>query len=116
MVKPIIQSFRFGRIVIDGQEYTQDVIILPDCVLGNWWRKEGHVLHAEDLEAVIKAAPDVLVVGKGTFNRMRITSKTEEALKEARIELWDFSTEEACQIYNQEREKRRVAAALHLTC
>ena len=39
MPTPHIESFFFGHIVIDGRAYAQDVIILPDHVLGGWWRE-----------------------------------------------------------------------------
>ncbi|OQY18037.1 MAG: hypothetical protein B6I35_13630 [Anaerolineaceae bacterium 4572_32.2] len=44
-----IESYRFGRIIIDGQTHSKDVIILPDRVIENWWRQEGHALHLDDL-------------------------------------------------------------------
>ena len=116
MSVPKIDSFEFGRVVIDGEVHTKDVIILPDGVIGGWWRIEGHALHPEDLKAVIAADPDVLVVGKGTSERMRITEQTRQALGAARIELVSGNSEVACQQYNQLREQRKVAAALHLTC
>jgi hypothetical protein len=115
MSTPYIESYRFGRIVIDGESHDRDVILLPDRVLRGWWRKEGHVLHPDDLKPVFDAAPEVLVVGQGAHGRMRVTSETRAALRKAGIELIILSTEEACETYNRAREKR-VAAALHLTC
>ncbi len=116
MTAPRIESYHFGQIVIDGRPHKQDVIILPDRVLGGWWRQEGHVLHPEDLTAVFGAAPDVLVVGRGANSRMRVTTETRRALQAAGIELVALSTAEACETYNALREGRAVAAALHLTC
>lgn len=113
---PHIESFRFGVIVIDGQSHTRDVIVLPDRVIGGWWRKEGHTLHTEDLEAVIEASPEVLVVGQGTYSHMQVTRDTQQALQEAGIELMALPTENACQTYNNLRKQRPVAAALHLAC
>ena len=56
MKVPQIESYRFGHIVIDGQSYTRDVILLADRVIPNWWRKEGHALYPEDLAAVADGA------------------------------------------------------------
>jgi hypothetical protein len=39
-----IDHYEFGRIIIDGREETKDLIILPDRVVRNWWRQEGHAL------------------------------------------------------------------------
>jgi hypothetical protein len=116
MPRPHIESYRFGRIVIDGQVHGKDVIILPDRVIGGWWRREGHILHPNDLEAVFEAAPEVLVVGQGAYGRMQVARETRQALRAAGIELLALPTEEAVEAYNAMREKRSVAAAFHLTC
>jgi len=116
MNTPRIESYSFGEILIDGQVYDQDVIILPDRVLRGWWRKQGHLLQPDDLDAVFEAAPDLLVVGQGAYGRMQVASGTRRALQAAGIELLAFRTEEACRTYNVQRELETVAAALHLTC
>jgi len=116
MSTPQIESYRFGRIVIDGQAHTQDVIILPDRVIGDWWRQEGHRLNPDDLDAVFEAAPETLIVGQGTFGRMRVTQAAERALQAASIELIALPTGDAGEAYNRLRTRRSVAAALHLTC
>jgi len=116
MSNPQIESYRSGHIVIDGQAHTLDVIILPDRVVGGWWRQEGHRLHPGDLGPVFEAAPELLVVGQGTFSRMRVTAETRQALQAADIELVALPTEEAVETYNRLRQERAVAAALHLTC
>ncbi len=116
MSAPHIETYRFGHIVIDGQPYDRDVIILPDRVLGGWWRKEGHVLHPDDLQAVFESEPELVVIGQGAYGRMAVTQETRRALAAAGIELIAHPTEKACQTYNRLRERRKVAAALHLTC
>ena len=116
MSSPKIDSYRFGRVVIDGETHTKDVIILPKRVIGGWWRMEGRVLQPKDLEAVIEVAPEVLVVGKGAYSRMRVTPEAQAALEAAGIELVSENTEAACKQYNQLRGGKSVAAALHLTC
>lgn len=116
MAPPQINSFRFGYVVIDGFAYQQDVIILPDRVLGRWWRQEGHVLHPADITHVLHAKPELLIIGQGTSRRMRISAETRAALRATNIDLIALPTAEACQTYNNIREQRIAAAALHLTC
>jgi hypothetical protein len=111
-----IDSYRFGQIVIAGKVHHNDVIILPNRVIGGWWRKEGHALHPGDLDAVFEAAPEVLVVGQGASGLMRVTEETKQALKDASIELVALPTGKAVEAYNDLRDERAVAAALHLTC
>ncbi len=116
MTPPKVDSYRFGRIVIDGQSYTSDVIILPNRVIPKWWRKEGHSLHVDDLKVVFEAAPQVLVIGQGAVSRMVIPDDTRQALEAAGMEVIALPTQEAIQTYNSLSQQRTVAAALHLTC
>ena len=116
MIPQKIDSYRFGRIVIDGQAYSQDVIILPDRVIRDWGRVLRPKLHHNDLLLVFEASPKVLVVGQGSVSRMQVLDDTKQALKEAGIELISLATEEACQKYNEVRTQCAAAAALHLTC
>lgn len=116
LVVKMIQSYSFGRIVVDGCEYTSDVIIFPDRVKGNWWRIEGHSLHPEDLEEVVEEEPDVLVVGKGSSGLMTVPSETKEYLKSRGIELIAEPTKKACQTFNELSKKKKAVAAFHLTC
>ncbi len=116
MNTPHIDSYRFGHLMVDGRAYTKDVLILPDRVIPNWWRKEGHALLPEDLEVVLAARPDLLVVGQGTQGRLRATAVVRRSLELAGIDLVTEPTDRACETYNALREKKVVAAALHLTC
>jgi hypothetical protein len=118
----MIESYEFGVLRIDGKEYHSDVIIYPESsrggcrVDGSWWRKEGHRLDRADLERVVKARPEVLVVGTGYYGRMEVPTETRELLKDAGIELYAEPTRQACEKYNQLKAVRKVVAALHLTC
>lgn len=116
MAAPRIEDYRFGQIVVDGQTYEKDLIILPDRIVSGWWREKGHKLKAADLDAILEARPEVLVVGRGAYGRMSISNKAERALEQAGIELIARPTKEAVRTYNQLRQERRAAAALHLTC
>ena len=111
-----IESYAFGRIVVDGRAYQADLILLPDRIVDGWWRQEGHVLHPADLDAVFDAHPDVLIVGQGAYGRMRVADETARALERAGIELIVLPTREAVERYKTLPAGRRAAAALHLTC
>jgi hypothetical protein len=113
---PKIDSYQFGHLVVDGQPHTKDVIILPGKVIADWWRKEGHALHPDDLDEVLAARPDLLVVGQGAYGRLSVTAGAQQSLEQAGIELIAQPTEQACDTYNRLRDQRAVAAALHLTC
>jgi len=64
---PRIERYSFGEVVIDGQSYREDVIILPDRVISSWWRKEGHSLDPDDLVEVLQLKPETFIMGCGAF-------------------------------------------------
>ena len=112
-----IDSYSFGSMTVDGKIYNADLIIFPDRVKSNWWRKEGHALAIEDLDEVINYHPEVLIIGKGASNCMVIPPSIKNALKEKQIELIDENTEEAYQLFNEQIKKgKRAVGAFHLTC
>ncbi|MCX7681642.1 MAG: Mth938-like domain-containing protein [Anaerolineae bacterium] len=111
-----IQSYRFGHMVVDGEVYTRDLILLPDRVVANWWREEGHRLSTADLQEVVTTAPEVLVIGTGAYGMVRVPQETREALQRAGIEVHIARTGEAWQLYNELQERKRTAGAFHLTC
>jgi hypothetical protein len=113
---PEIQAFRFGRIVIDDVVYHRDVIIFPDRVRSNWWRRAGHNLAIKDLTEALEGDPEIIILGQGAFGRMKVSDDVRELITERGIELVVFRTEDACKAYKELRERRRVIAALHLSC
>ncbi|MFN2590902.1 MAG: FAD-dependent oxidoreductase [Actinomycetota bacterium] len=112
---PTIDSYRFGHIVIDGQEHTRDVIILPGRVEAGWWRKDGHSLVMEDLDDVVDALPERLVVGTGADARMEPDPDAIRALEAKGIRVEVLPTGEAVRRFG-ELDPANTAAALHLTC
>ncbi len=116
MAVSIINSYQFGLITINGKNYTLDVIIFPDRVKDNWWRKMGHELCLEDIAEVMTENPDVLVVGTGESGLMKVLPEVKQSLEAQGIKLIGQTTDKACQIYNQLCRSQKVIAALHLTC
>jgi hypothetical protein len=110
-----IEAYRFGHVVVDGEEQTRDVIVLPDRTVTNWWRARGHELTLADLADVLEELPEILVVGTGAYGRMRPYPETLEQLRQRGIEVEALPTGDAIRRYG-ELDPRRVAAALPLTC
>ncbi len=112
-----LTGYSFGRVTVGGQVHTADLVILPDRVVGGWWREEGHSLSVADLAEVFAAKPDVLVVGTGAHGMMDVPQETRQALEAAGIRPVVERTANACETYRRlARAGTRVAAALHLTC
>jgi hypothetical protein len=109
-----IEGYEFGRVLVDGHEHRQDVIVLPGRVAG-WWRREGHGLVLDDLEEVLDELPARLVIGTGAYGRLEPDPAALEALRARGIEVDALPTGDAVRLF-AELEPARTAAALHLTC
>jgi hypothetical protein len=110
-----LQNYSFGRIVVDGQEYDRDLIVLPDRVVANWWRRDGHSLALEDLRDVEDELPEKLILGTGAYGRLQPPAAVVEELARRGIDVEVLHTDEAVRRYG-ELDEQRTAAALHLTC
>jgi len=112
-----ITHYSFGKMIVNGNEYTSDLIILPDRIHQSWWRKEGHSLCIEDLAEIFKSDIDILVVGTGAYGRMRVSDEIINELKKKGIETYPEDTGKAVDLFNKLIEEgRKVAGAFHLTC
>jgi hypothetical protein len=110
-----LEDYSFGRVLVDGEEETKDVIVLPERVVRNWWRRDGHALVLEDLEAVLDELPARLIIGTGADGRMRPDPSTVAQLKQHGIEVEILPTGDAVRRYGASNPAE-TAAALHLTC
>jgi hypothetical protein len=111
-----IEHYSFGRIVIDGNTFTSDVIIYPERVDSSWWRKEGHNLQIVDLTDVINAKPQIIVIGTGFSGVMRVPKETVSHLESKGIKVHVERTDKAVELFNKIQKDKVVIAALHLTC
>jgi hypothetical protein len=112
----MIESYSFGRIVIDKKLYTTDVIVFPDRVEDKWWRKKGHKVYLADIGEIFKENPETLVVGTGYIGRMKVLPETKKRIESAGVQIVIEKTREACKTYNQLSKSKKTVAALHITC
>ncbi|MDH4209921.1 MAG: MTH938/NDUFAF3 family protein [candidate division WOR-3 bacterium] len=112
----MIEAYKFGEIKVRGKIYQNDVIIYPDHVNSQWWRKESHSLDIDDIREVIAAKPEVIVFGTGQPGLMKVTSKTVNTINDMDIETIIMPTEHACKEYNKIELQKKVIACIHLTC
>jgi hypothetical protein len=110
-----ITSYRFGHVVVDGEALTRDVIVLPDRVVRDWWRNDGHRLVRADLADVWSELPSRLVVGTGAAGRMQPDPIVLDDLRARGIDVECLPTDRAVERFG-ELDPATSAAALHLTC
>jgi len=112
-----IESYSFGRMVIDGTSYTKDIIIYPDGrIQSPWWRNQGHELALIDLQDLIATSPGIIICGTGAMGIMRVTAELKEYLKASNIDFIAQKSSRAAETYNQLSGSRKVGGCFHLTC
>ena len=109
-----IASYSFGRIVVDGTEYREDVVVTPSGVRCPWWRRRGHRLDPADLEDL--EPPGVLVIGTGASGAMAVPPETVRILEARGFRVHVAPTARAVELFNRLAAAGRAFAALHLTC
>ena len=111
-----IESYDFGKIVIDGAVYTSDILLYPDKVDSSWWREEGHNLSSRDIEAVFASEPEVVIIGTGFYGVMSVPQEVQNYIISKGIRLEVHPTKDACNKYNEIAKSARTVGAFHLTC
>lgn len=111
-----IESYSFGCIKIDGKKYRSDVIVFPERVKQNWWRKSGHLLLEEDIQEILEYKPEVLVIGTGAHGFMKVDEDTKKKLESYGVEYIVKVTPQAVNEYNKISKDKRTVGAFHLTC
>ena len=113
----MITDFSFGKIVVNGKTYTDDIKIVRGQVISDWWRKRGHRVDVEDIADILESGPDIVVIGKGSPGLMKTSSHLRESLEANNIVLIEKKTSKAIEVFNKLfQEGRKVAAGLHITC
>ena len=110
-----LEDYSFGRVIVDGFEQTRNLIVLPDRVVSNWWRRDGHSLAMEDLDGVLDELPERLILGIGAYGRLHPDPGVIAALERRGVAVECLHTDDAVRRF-AEVDERRSAAALHLTC
>ena len=112
----MIEHYRFGIIVIDGQDYTSDVT-LRGAIVRPWRRLKGHNVAPVDIEAVVAEKPEILIIGTGAMSLMRVSNEARQFIEESGITLYSERTASAVKRFNEMcAEGANLAIAMHLTC
>lgn len=109
----MIEDYSFGKIRVNGKDYTFDVVIKKEKV-SSWWRKSGHNVEISDVEHHINNAK-VVVIGTGELGMMNVPEETLSFIKNKNIRFVVDKTESAIKTFNKEKPED-VVGLFHLTC
>ncbi len=112
----MIESYSFGKMKINGDLYSKDLIVFPDRIDSSWRRKSGHCLEWEDVQDILEENPQVLVAGTGFAGRMKVHENLIRKCRELDIELIIKKTKTAVKEFNKHCSCKKTCGAFHLTC
>jgi hypothetical protein len=116
-----INSFSFGFIVVDGKQYVNDVVILPDGTVkereGSKARLGSHTITWSDVVRIANEQPEFIVIGTGTSALAKLSEDAGINLRQANLNLVVLPSPQAVEKFSQlTDEGKRVAAFIHITC
>jgi hypothetical protein len=113
----MIEKYTSGSIIVNNVTYHQDLKIIRGQVVDNWWRKTGRRVDVNDMKDVLDASPDVIVIGTGYAENMRVSEDLTSETRRRDIRLIAENTNKAVQTFNDLFSKgKNVSGAFHLTC
>ena len=109
-----IQSVFPGKIVINGQSYTQSLIISPEKLIENWRPSRVDDITDTDWELLLSLNPEIILLGTGERSIM-LPAKKLAFLTEKQFHIECMNTHSACRTYTiLISEGRKVVAGLIL--
>ena len=116
-----IDRFNFGFIVVDEKQYVHDIIILPDGTVRERTSGKGrlgsHTISRSEMETLVKASPDVILIGTGFQGMARLARDAEYYRMEPDLDIIMEYSPEAVKEYNRHiQDGEKVAALIHVTC
>ncbi len=113
----MIDTYSFGRIVIDGKSYSNDVKIVNGTVIPDWRRKKGHFVDVNDISDILEAGPSVIIIGTGDSGLLRASEEVGKTADKQGVRLIEEKTGRAVEIFNEmAKTNSNIAAGFHLTC
>lgn len=101
-----------GWVRVGGDEYRENVVLLPDAVVKGWAPAGFDALDERDFAQLLDYAPEIVLLGTGSAQRFPHPSLLA-ALGAAHVGVEVMDTGAACRTFNiLVAEGRRVAAAL----
>ncbi|MBW2485849.1 MAG: hypothetical protein JRE72_00385 [Deltaproteobacteria bacterium] len=114
----MIDQYATGsHMIVNGTRHHKDLKIIRGEVIGDWWRQQGHRLAADDIDDILNARPQILVIGTGYAGNMSVPEAVRQTLENHRIKVIAQTTADATTTFNRlVEEGKDVAGAFHLTC
>ena len=110
-----IQFVKFGEVMVDGKVYYSDMIV--------WWDGEKefvpktHILGMQAFSRLLRKNPDMVVVGTGQQDCVRISDDVREKARDRGVMIFEETSAKAADIFNGlAATGKKVVAFIHTTC
>lgn len=120
-MRPKAEATSFGSITIDGHRYDHDMLIRLDGKVEKRKKKlskrlygTSHKISQAEAKYVYEEGADILVIGTGQFDQVRLSDEAQSYFDERGLKLIMRATPEAIVLWNDQREK--VIGLFHVTC
>ena len=117
---PKILSLAWGSLEIEGGRRYKDAKLFPGGSKEWDWRETGTDHEAGiqpgDLADILEAGVDAVVLSSGFHGRLQVSREAIKLLEARGIAIYTEKTEEAVRLYNEFRERVRIAGLFHTTC
>ena len=110
-----ITHYSFGKIVVNGRTYENDIVIFPDSTVQNWQASINHSIRLVDTKALLTGPVKKLIIGIGFNNGCSVTDDIAEQAASKNIELHILDTREAVKLFNAS-SKDGLSACFHVNC
>jgi hypothetical protein len=120
-MKPKIEATTFGSITIGGRKIRNDVILNPSGEVKKRKKKlskrvfgTSHVISLDEAKYVYEKGVELLIVGTGQFDSVRLSDEAEGYFKKHNCKVKLAATQDAIRIWN--KSKGKVIGLFHVTC
>ena len=114
-----ITHYSFGRMTIDGKDYTGDLSIQPGGKVNVWIVNTGtHILDTDDLDSLITGDVKKIIIGTGNSGDFELSNELQRMLEDLRargIQTFVDKTGNAVRHFNK-TSKEGLLACFHLNC
>jgi hypothetical protein len=104
-----ITHYSFGKMVIAGKTYTNELQIFPNGTIREWSPGDPHYILPTDIKDIVNSGIKTLIIGTEANGEAAIPLETKN------IKVHILNTHKAVKLFN-ESIKEAVGAIFHLNC
>lgn len=112
-----IDSAKFGSIVVNNKEYTNDVMVSYKGLVQECKPTTRHVLSKRELNLILVEEPETIIVGCGHEGCMQLSPEVVELAGMKGVQIMPMKTVDATEKFNEFYDQgKKVVAYMHITC